>query len=45
LPSGAPLQITGFPEGIDRMLLVQRLAAEAGILLVPTNPEQMDKKE
>ncbi len=45
LPSGAPLQITGFPEGTDLMLLVQRLAAEAGILLVPTNPEQMDKKE
>lgn len=45
LVSGAPLQITGFPEGTDLMLLVQRLAAEAGILLVPANPEQMDKKE
>ncbi len=45
LAPGAPLQITGFPEETDLMLLVQRLAAEAGILLVPTNPEQMDKKE
>ena len=36
---GAPLQLTGFPEESDIAVLTDRLAAEAGILLEPAEPE------
>jgi len=37
LLSGAPLQITGFPEGTDLAVLTEHLAAESGILLEPSS--------